>query len=85
MPEIARFYGIVIYMFYNDHNPPHFHIKYQDYEAVIDIREGTISGILPRRALNLIYDWLDMHQQELLENWKLAKERMPLNKIEPLK
>ena len=85
MPEISRFYGIIIYMFYNEHNPPHFHVKYQEYEATIDIIDGVVHGILPRRALSLIFEWLDLHKNDLLENWKLMAERKPLNNIEPLK
>lgn len=85
MPEISRFYGIIIYMFYNDHAPPHFHAKFQEYEATIDIDEGLIKGEMPRTALNLIYDWVDKHKEELLINWNMIKERKPLNKIEPLK
>lgn len=85
MPEISRFYGIVIYMFFQDHNPPHFHIKYQDFEATISIEDGIVRGEIPRRALSLIYDWLDKHKEELIENWRLLEQRKPLNKIEPLK
>ena len=84
MPEISRFYGIVIYMFYNEHNPPHFHVKYQDYEAVIDIQDEIVHGTLPRRAIRLIYEWMDIHKDELLMNWKLMEKRKPLNNIEPL-
>jgi hypothetical protein len=84
MPEISRFYGIAIYMFYYDHNPPHFHVKYQDYEGTIDINDGIVKGILPRRALNLIYEWMDLHKDELLANWRLLEARKPINKIEPL-
>lgn len=85
MPEISRFYGIIIYMFFQDHNPPHFHIKYQEYEATIDIENGIVRGEIPRRALKLIYDWLDLHKEDLMENWRLIEQRKPLNKIEPLK
>ncbi|PIE86116.1 MAG: transcriptional regulator [Bacteroidia bacterium] len=84
MPEISRFYGIIIRMFFNDHNPPHFHAIYQDYEAIIHIENGVIKGEMPRRALNLIYDWLDMHKDELLNNWKLLQEKGEFNTIEPL-
>lgn len=72
-------------MFFQDHNPPHFHIKYQDYEATINIEDGIVRGEIPRRALRLVYDWLDLHKVELMENWKLSELRKPLNKIEPLK
>jgi len=85
MPEISRFYGIVIYMFFNDHNPPHFHIKYQDFDAIVSIEDGIVKGELPRRALRLVYEWLDIHKEELVDNWKLLEARRPINKIEPLK
>lgn len=85
MPEISRFYGVIVRMFYMDHNPPHFHIEYQDYEATIDIDSGIVKGEMPRRALNLVFEWLDLYEQELFENWELAQQRKPLNRIEPLK
>ena len=71
VPEISRFYGIIIYMYIDDHNPPHFHVWYNDYEAVITIEEGIVIGSLPRRELKLVYEWLDIHKEELLENWRL--------------
>jgi hypothetical protein len=84
MPEICRFYGIIIYMFYNDHNPPHFHVEYQEFEAIIEIESGIIKGKIPRRALKLIFEWMDLHKEELLENWKKIEERKVLQKIDPL-
>jgi hypothetical protein len=84
MPEISRFYGIIIKMYFNEHNPPHFHIEYQDYEAVMNIETGEVIGNMSRRALNLVYDWLDQNKEALLENWKRIEERKPLNKIKPL-
>lgn len=85
MPEISTFYGIVIYMYISEHNPPHFHVVYQGYKAMITIKDGVVTGSLPRRALNLVFEWLDEHKQELLENWeRLARREAPL-KIEPLK
>ena len=85
MPEISRFYGIIIYMYMSDHNPPHFHVWYENYKAIITIKDGTITGSLPRRALNLVYEWLDIHKDELLDNWnRLANFETP-QKIEPLK
>lgn len=71
-------------MNYNDHNPPHFHAEYQDYEVTVDIKTGVITGKMPRRALNLVWTWLDEHQAELLENWERAQRRQALNQIEPL-
>lgn len=84
MPEISRFYGIIIKMYFNEHNPPHFHIEYQEYEAVMNIETGELTGKMSRRALNLVYDWLDQNKEALLENWKRIEERKPLNKIKPL-
>ncbi len=85
MPEISRFYGIIIYMYMSEHNPPHFHVWYENYKAIITIKDGIITGSLPRRALNLVYEWLDIHKDELLDNWnRLANFETP-QKIEPLK
>ncbi len=85
MPEISRFYGIIIGMFFNEHNPPHFHVKYEEYNAEITIKDGIVTGKLPRRALNLVFEWLDMHRDELLENWKRGENCESFIKIEPLK
>jgi len=84
MPTLSSFYGIKITMNYNDHNPPHIHAEYQDCEAVIMIQTGEVCGQMPKRGLNLIWEWLDLHQSELLENWENARQRKPLNRIDPL-
>jgi hypothetical protein len=84
MPEISRFLGIIIAMFYRDHAPPHFHAIYGEYEITVEIESGIINGRFPKRALKLIFEWLELHREELLENWRLAEDRRPLNKIEPL-
>ena len=85
MPEISRFLGIIIAMFYNDHNPPHFHAKYGDFEAAIAIDTGeVIEGHLPPRVLGLVQEWRERHKSELRENWDLARKRKALKKIEPL-
>ena len=85
MPEICRFYGIIIYMYIDDHNPPHFHVWYDEYEATITIQDGIVTGSLPRRALKLVYEWLDLHQDELMENWRLLSNCEAAKKISPLK
>ena len=85
MPEISCFYGIVIYMYFNEHNPPHFHVKYADFNAIVTIEDGIVTGSLPRRALNLVYDWLDLHKDELMENWRRLENCGSFLKIEPLK
>jgi hypothetical protein len=85
MPELSRFYGIVIRMFWADHPPPHFHAIYGEHEAVIDILTSEIiAGSLPLGAHSLVGQWVAMHRQELLEVWQLARESKPLRKIEPL-
>ena len=84
MPEISRFYGILIKMFYNDHNPPHFHAEYGEFKAIITINKGIVEGKMPKIALKLIFVWLDLHKDELMENWKNIEEKKALNKIEPL-
>ena len=84
MPEISSFYGIVIYMYMSEHNPPHFHVKYQGYEAIVTIDGGIITGSMPRRALRLVYEWLDQHQEELMKNWQLLSEGKAPVKIVPL-
>lgn len=85
MPEICRFYGIAIRMYFDDHNPPHFHAEYSGHEALIDIHTlGVFSGRLPARALGLVTEWASLHQKELLSDWQKAQALEPLEKIEPL-
>ena len=85
MPELSRFFGIVIGIFYREHGRPHFHAVYGEFEAVIDIEIGTvISGELPKRALSLVSEWRRDHTRELQENWELARQHQPLKKIPPL-
>ncbi len=72
-------------MFFNEHNPPHFHAKYQEYEIIIEINDAIVSGKFPRRALKMLFEWLDLHKDELLENWKRIENREKLNNINPLK
>jgi phosphomannomutase len=85
MPEISRFYGIVIAMFFSEHNPPHFHARYGNYKAAIRIDELTMSeGKLPPRVLGLVVEWAAKHQEELIQDWERARNEQTLNKIEPL-
>ena len=84
MPEICRFLGIVITMYYNDHGPPHFHAIYGDYAVTISIREASVTGKFPARALRLVLEWCGLHKEELLENWELAQQRRALKSIAPL-
>ena len=84
MPELSRFLGIVIAMFYQDHEPAHFHAVYGEYEIKVGIDDGVVTGQFPRRALRHVLEWYELHKAELAENWKAAKERQPLNPIPPL-
>ena len=84
MPEISRFLGIVIYMYYKEHSPPHFHAEYNDYSITVEIETGIVNGKFPKRALRAVLEWLDLHKNELLKDWELTITRLPLNKIEPL-
>jgi hypothetical protein len=85
MPTISTFYGILIRMYYDEHGPPHFHVIYQGYNASIDIDALQIrAGTLPRRALNLVLDWAELHRDELRANWTLIEQGRPLNTIRPL-
>ena len=85
MPSICRFFGIVIYIYYGDHLPPHFHARYGEREALYEIDTLRIyRGSLPRRAHNLVLEWADQHRLELAENWQRAIRNEPLQTIEPL-
>lgn len=85
MPEISRFYGIIIRMYFNDHLPPHFHAEYGEQEVLIDINSLAIfAGKLSPRALGLVMEWASLHQDELKSFWDEARELKPLGKIDPL-
>lgn len=85
MPEISRFYGIIISMYYDDHNPPHFHVRYGEYSAVIGINDfALLEGNLPPKAFGLVTEWAAVNKSGLLENWELAKNNELLKKITPL-
>ncbi|HSB06450.1 MAG TPA: DUF4160 domain-containing protein [Thermodesulfobacteriota bacterium] len=85
MPEICRFFGIVIKMFFDDHNPPHFHAEYSGDVALIDIGNLSVfSGRLPPRVMGLVIEWATIHQQELFADWDRARAQQALQKIAPL-
>lgn len=85
MPEISRFFGIVIAMYYNDHAPAHFHAKYSEHHAKFAIDTGEVlEGSLPRRALALVEEWRALHARELQTVWQQIERRAPHTKIEPL-
>lgn len=84
MPIVSRFFGIAVYMNYNEHNPPHFHARHQFQEVIVEIRSGAVTGEMAKRALQMLQEWRSLHYEELLENWERARDRLPLHKIEPL-
>ena len=85
MPEISRFFGIIIAMFYNDHAPPHFHARYGEQRAIIGIDSLTVlGGRLSPRVLGLVMEWASLHQKELRDDWQLAERQAPLRSIAPL-
>lgn len=85
MPEISRFFGIIIMIYYNDHPPPHFHVRYGQQKAIVDIRTlAILEGKLSSRVFGLVSEWAIAHQAELLANWELARQSQPLEPIEPL-
>jgi hypothetical protein len=85
VPEISRFFGIVIKMFFDDHNPPHFHAFYGGHEVLIDIYHlAVFAGSLPPRALGLVIEWATLHQAELMNDWTLARDQQSLERIDPL-
>lgn len=85
MPEVSRFLGIVIAMYFKEHAPPHFHVKYGGQRGAFSIAElRLIEGKLPPRIISLFLEWAFQYRDELLENWKRAEQRQDLLKIEPL-
>jgi hypothetical protein len=84
MPEICRFYGIIILMFADDHNQPHFHVRYGDRRAVISIKKGIVTGQMSRKELAKIYTWMDLHYDEIMNNWNRLKDGQEPLPIKPL-
>ena len=85
MPEVSRFFGIIIRMYYDDHPPPHFHAIYGNQEVQVGIDPIVIlNGSLPRRALSMIIEWAALHQLELTDNWDRLRNDDMVRKIEPL-
>lgn len=85
MPEISLFFGIRISIYYSDHNPPHIHAKYNDSKALIDIQNvSVLKGALPSRQLKLVLAWVILYQDELMQDWELARDGKEPNSIPPL-
>lgn len=85
MPEISLFFGIRITINYNDHVPPHFHAEYNSEKALVDIINGRVmKGYLPKRQLKLVLAWAEIHKDELMQDWELARNHQELYRIAPL-
>ena len=85
MPEISRFLGMIIAMYYKEHNPPHFHVRYNEFKATISINDlSLLEGKLPPKVMGLIIEWASINQKALIEDWELAKKFQELKKIPPL-
>ena len=85
MPELSRFFGVIVRMHYDDHNPPHIHVEYQDDKALLDFQGNMLrGGLRSRTALRLIREWIDLHVTELEHDWSLVRAGQEIEKIEPL-
>jgi hypothetical protein len=85
VPEVSRFFGIVVAMYYDDHPPAHFHVRYGEHRAILTIDGGAVlTGALPPRALGLVTEWAAVHRAELTDNWRRAQALAPLEPIAPL-
>ena len=85
MPEVSRFFGISVRMYFDDHNPPHFHAIYAGDEVEIGIHPITVlRGRFPRRALGMVLEWTATQQRELLDNWERLQNDQAPHKIDPL-
>ena len=85
MPQISTFYGIIIFMNFQDHAPAHFHAWYGDYKISVSIKDSVVKGEMPGRALRMVLEWLDLHRDELMENWERAQKGIMVERIVPLK
>ena len=85
MPILSMFYGIVVSMYWDDHNPPHIHVRYNDSDAIFDLDGVLINGSFPTKQQKYVEAWILIHQDELKANWSLAEKHEQLFKIEPLK
>lgn len=85
MPEICRFFGIIIYLYWKDHNPPHIHFTYGSQNCTISVIDRVVSGTAPVKVINKVNQWLDLHEDEILSLWEKAQRGEKLGRIEPLK
>ena len=84
MPEICRFFGIIICLYWKDHNPPHIHFEYGDYQCSISIIDRIVDGKAPAKVIAKVNEWIDLHESEILSLWEKAQRGEAINKIDPL-
>ena len=84
VPELCRFLGIVVGMFYREPSPAHFHAVYGEFDITVEIESGIVNEKFPKRALTHVFEWHGLHREERMDNWRLMEERKPLKKIQPL-
>jgi hypothetical protein len=85
MPQLSAFYGIIVYLYYFDHNPPHLHAEYGEFEVILHIDDfSVLEGYFPPKALSLLLEWATIHKNELQDAWKLASTGEKPEKIQPL-
>ncbi len=84
MPIISMFFGLIIRMYFEDHNPPHMHVEYQGYKAIFDLDGNIVSGKMPKTQCRLVAAWCEIHREELLANWELCKDGEKPYSIKPL-
>ena len=86
MPIVSEFFGIKIYMYWDEHNPPHFHAEYGEFKAIVSIKESVVlKGALPLKPLKLVLAWCEIHKEELFKNWDLAQNNSEISRIDPLR
>lgn len=85
MPEISRFFGIIVSLYWRDHNPPHIHFTYGGLECSISVLDRIVNGTAPAKVIAKVNEWIDLHEGEILTLWEKAQRGEKLNRIEPLK
>ena len=85
MPEICRFYGIIIYLYWKDHNPPHVHFHYGNYECSISVIDRVVDGQAPAKVIVKVNEWIDQNENAILALWEKAQRGEKIEKLEPLK
>lgn len=85
MPEISKFFGIIISLYWRDHNPPHIHFTYGEYECTVSVLDRVVSGKAPSKVIAKVNEWMDLHENEILTLWEKAQKGEKLGRIEPLK